>query len=81
MADLPSARYGHACLLMEWAGAEGVLVSGGALTRDPYSSKLTNDLGIIFIYSQTVTELNFSFGSVRSGFVNFFRFHGSELEL
>ena len=34
MADLPSARYGHACLLMEWAGAEGVLVSGGALTRD-----------------------------------------------
>ena len=34
LADLPSARYGHACLLMEWAGAEGVLVSGGALTRD-----------------------------------------------
>ena len=55
MADLPIARYGHACLLMEWAGAEGVLVSGGALTRDPYSSKLTIDLK-----AQILTELMIS---------------------
>ncbi|TRY80075.1 hypothetical protein TCAL_09323 [Tigriopus californicus] len=32
LEDLPRARYGHSCLLMEWAGREGVLVSGGALT-------------------------------------------------
>jgi hypothetical protein len=32
MPDLPRPRYGHSCLLMEWAGREGVLVSGGALT-------------------------------------------------
>ena len=25
-------RYGHSCLMMELAGTEGVLVSGGALT-------------------------------------------------
>ena len=25
-------RYGHTCLMMELAGAEGILVSGGALT-------------------------------------------------
>ena len=48
LADLPSARYGHACLLMEWAGTEGVLVSGGALTRDQNSSKLSNDLMLTF---------------------------------
>ena len=30
--DLPQPRYGHACLLMELAGQEGILVSGGALT-------------------------------------------------
>lgn len=29
---LPRARYGHSCLLMEWQGRDGVLVSGGALT-------------------------------------------------
>ncbi len=34
MADLPKARFGHACLYMELAGAEGILVSGGALTGD-----------------------------------------------
>ena len=50
MADLPRARYGHACLLMEWAGAEGVLVSGGALTRDNHSSNHTNL--ILYIYSK-----------------------------
>ena len=44
LANLPKARYGHACLLMEWAGAEGVLVSGGALTRDQYSSKLSIEM-------------------------------------
>jgi len=32
LPDLPQPRYGHACLLMELAGQEGVLVSGGALT-------------------------------------------------
>ena len=32
LPDLPKARYGHACLLMEWKGVDGVLVSGGALT-------------------------------------------------
>ena len=32
LADLPKARYGHACLLMELQGQEGILVSGGALT-------------------------------------------------
>ena len=32
LSDLPKARYGHACLLMELHGQEGVLVSGGALT-------------------------------------------------
>jgi len=30
--SLPEARYGHSCLMMELAGTEGVLVSGGALT-------------------------------------------------
>ena len=30
--DLPRARYGHSCLMMEWVGKEGILVSGGALT-------------------------------------------------
>ena len=34
MGDLPKARYGHSCLFMELAGADGVLVSGGALTGD-----------------------------------------------
>lgn len=32
LEDLPQPRYGHACLLMELAGSQGVLVSGGALT-------------------------------------------------
>ena len=32
LADLPQPRYGHSCLLMELAGQQGVLVSGGALT-------------------------------------------------
>ena len=26
------SRYGHTCLMMELAGVEGILVSGGALT-------------------------------------------------
>jgi len=30
--DLPSASYGHACLVTEIAGQQGVLVTGGALT-------------------------------------------------
>ena len=55
MADLPRARYGHACLLMEWAGAEGVLVSGGALTRDNYSSNHTNL--ITYTHTQRGTKL------------------------
>ena len=32
LTDLPQPRYGHSCLLMELAGQEGILVSGGALT-------------------------------------------------
>ena len=32
LQDLPQPRYGHSCLLMELAGSEGILVSGGALT-------------------------------------------------
>ena len=32
LEDLPQPRYGHSCLLMELAGTEGILVSGGALT-------------------------------------------------
>lgn len=32
LTDLPQPRYGHACLFMELAGREGILVSGGALT-------------------------------------------------
>lgn len=32
LEDLPKPRYGHSCLHMELAGAEGILVSGGALT-------------------------------------------------
>jgi hypothetical protein len=32
LPDLPRPRYGHACLLMELRGQEGILVSGGALT-------------------------------------------------
>ena len=29
LTDLPQPRYGHSCLLMELAGKEGILVSGG----------------------------------------------------
>lgn len=32
LQDLPQARYGHSCLMMELGGREGILVSGGALT-------------------------------------------------
>lgn len=32
LPDLPEPRYGHSCLLMELAGQEGILISGGALT-------------------------------------------------
>ena len=32
LEDLSQPRYGHSCLLMELAGSEGILVSGGALT-------------------------------------------------
>lgn len=32
LPNLPQPRYGHACLFMELAGREGILVSGGALT-------------------------------------------------
>ena len=47
LPDLPQPRYGHACLLMELAGKEGVLVNQAYLAASVARSALEFGFGLV----------------------------------